>query len=176
VAEGWRKTCGVPGSCYWRQWLCRSSPQMNLTPALPKLTSCLVVATCALTNSKSGNYLHHTAWLKLLAWTPYKAKCPQPHFTFIHFGHISRGKGDFESKIPDLIYKHFVGLVLLLQFDNVKRMYQSRGIGTLTKVLRFVILQKYNGCWKSPVSSVSLEPEVFCTERQPPRPVLPAAL
>jgi hypothetical protein len=66
---------------------------MNPTPALPKPTSCPVVATCALTNSKSGNYLHLTAGLKLLAWTRYKAKRPQPHFTVINFRHISRTGG-----------------------------------------------------------------------------------
>jgi hypothetical protein len=43
-------------------------------------------------------------------------------------------KPNFEGKVPDFTDKHSLGSVLLLQIDIVKRVYQSRGIGTLTKV------------------------------------------
>jgi len=137
VAEGWRKTCGVPGSCFWRRWLCRSSPQMNPTPVLPKLTSCHVAATCALTNSKSGNYLHHTTGLKLLAWTWYETKRPQTYFTVIHFDHISR-LGWLWRQSSRFHLQTLLGFgFTTAKSDSIKKVftqYQTRGTGTLNNV------------------------------------------
>jgi hypothetical protein len=128
--EGWREKCGVPGSCFWLWWLCLSTRQMNCTPALPKLTSCLVVATCVVTNSKSGNYLHLTVGLEDHAWTRHTAKRPQPYYVFIHFGQVSVENFWTDDSILHLGTPIGLDFTIETRWRRVFIGYQSRGGST----------------------------------------------